>query len=141
MDAPNAFLGKPDPPTQADVLAALGPSALLWSRLIDEITADAGNITQEWKGIAVKKYGWSLRLKQKSRNIIYLTPCNGSFRIAFVLGDRAVKAANQAHLPKKVVEALAAAPKYPEGTGLRLAVHSAGDLPAIRKLAQIKLEN
>ena len=137
----NAFIGKSDQLSRAEVLAALGPSAPLWTELIDEITADAGNLTQEWKGIYVNKYGWSLRLKQKSRNIIHLSPCKGSFRIVFIFGDRAVKAAKQADLPQSVVEALANAPKYPEGTGLRLTVHRASDLPAIRTLAQIKLAN
>lgn len=139
MDAPNAFLGKPDPPTDAEVAAVLGPAAPLWTELIQEVTSDAGKMTQEWKGVSVNKYGWSLRLRQKGRNIVYLSPCNGCFKVAFVLSDKAVKAANNAHLPKKLADALAVAPHYPEGTGLRLNVNRANDLPAIRKLAQIKL--
>jgi hypothetical protein len=141
MDAPNAFVGKANQPSETEVTAALGPGASLWSELIDEVTSDAGKLTQEWKGIYVNKYGWSLRLKQKNRNIIFMSPCHNCFRVAFTLSDKAVTAAKEAHLPKAVVLALAAAPKYPEGTGLRLTVNRPGDLPPIRKIARIKLAN
>ncbi|HWE87628.1 MAG TPA: DUF3788 family protein [Terracidiphilus sp.] len=137
--APNAFIGKPDRPSDAEVAAVLGPAASLWTELIDQVTADAGQLVQEWQGVYVNKYGWSLRLKKKGRNIIFLAPCNGCFRVAFALSDKAVKAAGEAHPPKKVASALATAPHYPEGTGLRLTVRSPRDLPAIRKIAQIKL--
>lgn len=141
MDAPNAFLGHPDQPTNAEVMASLGAAAPLWSKLIQQVSADAGRVTPEWQGIYFNKYGWSLRLRQKGRNLVYLAPCDGCFRVAFTLSDKAVKAAQVARLPQKVAEALAAAPRYPEGTGLRLTVRKASDLPAIRKIAQIKLAN
>ena len=47
------------------------------------------------------KSGWSLRLKVKKRNIVYLAPCNGCFRVAFIFGDRAVAAARQSDLSEK----------------------------------------
>jgi len=139
MDAPNAFLGKPDPPTEDEIAAVLGPVAPLWSRLIEEVTTEAGKVTQEWKGIYVNKYGWSLRLKRKGRNLVYMAPCNGCFKVAILLNDKAVNAAKATTLPKKVANALATAPHYPEGTGVRLNVYDDSDLPPIRKLAQIKL--
>ena len=77
------------------------------------------------KESCVKKYGWSLRLKQKSRNIVYLGPGEGCFMVSFVLSDKALKAAKVSHLPKAVADALDAAPRYPEGNGLRLLVHRA----------------
>ena len=50
------------------------------------------------------KYGRSLRLKLKKRTIVHLCPCDGSFRVAFILGDRAVKAARQSDLPKSMLK-------------------------------------
>jgi Protein of unknown function (DUF3788) len=141
MDAANAFLGWANQPSDFEIAAVLGPVAPLWSQLIDQVTADAGQLTQEWKGIYVHKYGWSLRLKQKRRTIIFMSPCLNCFRVAFTLSDKAVTAAKEAHLPEAVSQALATAPKYPEGTGLRITVNRPGDLPAIRKIARIKLAN
>jgi hypothetical protein len=141
MDFANAFVGKANQPSDTEVASVLGPAAPLWSELIEEVSSDGGSLTQEWKGIVVHKYGWSLRLKQKSRNIIFMSPCHNCFRVAFTLSDKAVAAAKEAHLPKAVSHALATAPRYPEGTGLRLTVNRPADLPAIRKIARIKLAN
>src|SRR5438105_8191972 len=107
MKYENAFKGKLTQPTDAELDAALGPSATLWKDLVQSMADQEGVAGQEWKGICVKKYGWSLRLKQKSRNIVYLGPGMGCFMVSFVLGDSALKAAKESHLPKAVPDALA----------------------------------
>ena len=141
MEYTNAFRGRPTQPSEAELIAAPGPSTKLWNEFIQWMADEEGVATQEWKGICINKYGWSLRLKQKSRNIVYLGPGKGCFMVSFVLSDRALQAARQAHLPKAVADTLASAPHYPEGNGVRLVVHRAGDLPAIRRIAAIKLAN
>jgi hypothetical protein len=52
-----------------------------------------------------------------------------------------MQAARQSKLPKRIVEALDAATKYPEGTGIRLHVKSTRAVGALKKLAAIKLAN
>ncbi len=141
MGYTNAFLGRPKQPGDDEVVAALGPTAKLWNEFIEWMAKEEGVAGQEWKGICVNKYGWSLRLKQKSRNIVYLGPGEGCFMVSFVLSDKALKAAKEAQLPKTVADALATAPRYPEGNGVRLIVHRAGDLRAIKEIASIKLAN
>jgi hypothetical protein len=141
VEIPNAFIGKIEKPTNEELLAVLGPSAKLWNEYVDWMAAELGVATQEWKGVCVKKYGWALRLKVKARNIVYLSPCAGCFRVAFVLGDKAVAAARAAELPENASQALAESTRYPEGTGLRLIVKKAGDLSGICRLAEIKLAN
>ena len=139
MEVLNAFIGKKEQPTRQEVATALGPATGPWNDLIDSMAADLAVSTQEWKGIYVDKYGWSLQLKLKKRTIAHLAPCRGCFRVAFILGDKALAAAKAAKLPKKILQALAVAPHYPEGTGLRLVVTKPSDLAPIRKLAEIKL--
>ena len=141
MEYINAFRAKPKQPSEAELAAALGPSTKLWNEFIQWMADEEGVATQEWKGIFVNKYGWSLRLKQKSRNIVYLGPGEGCFMVSFVLSDKALQQAKETHLPKAVADTLASAPHYPEGNGVRLIVQRSGDLPAIRKLAAIKLAN
>ncbi len=140
MDLPNAFIGKTHEPTAEELSAALGPTSTLWHQLVDSLAHEQGVTDQEWYSLK-PKYGWSLLLKLKKRRILYLGPCAGCFRASFVLGDRAVSAARVSGLPKPVLKLLEGAPRYAEGTGLRLVVKSAKDLPAIRRLAQIKLAN
>ena len=141
MEARNAFIGKSDKPSPEELSAALGPTAKLWNGFVEWVASEVGVVTQEWKGAYPNKYGWSLRLKMKARNIVYLSPYSGFFMVGFVLCDRAVMAAKEAQFPTAVAKAIAAAPRYPESTGLRLAVKTARDLPSLRKLAAIKLAN
>ena len=140
MDIPNAFIGKTAHPTSEELTAALGSSAALWKEFLDWLAEEKGITDQEWNSTS-PKYGWALRMKLKKRNIVYLSPCSGCFRVAFVLGDRAVAAARQSDLPKSTLKLLDEAPKYPEGTGVRLVVKAAKDLVAIRQFALIKLAN
>jgi hypothetical protein len=139
MEILNAFVGKTTTPTAEEVAAAPGPAAEVWKQLVDWM-AEQEVTVQEWNSYSAKS-GWAMRLKVKKRNIVYLSPCSGCFRVAFVLGDRAVAAARQSDLPKSTLKLLDEAPKYPEGTGVRLVVKAAKDLVAIRQFALIKLAN
>jgi hypothetical protein len=140
MDLPNAFIGNTHEPTPAELAAALGTAAAIWNDLVDWFARELGVTGQEWKSSS-PKYGWTLVLSFKKRRIIYLIPCAGCFRASFILGDRAVAAAREAGLSKPTLRLLDEAPHYPEGTGFRMVVKTARHLPAIRKLAQIKLAN
>jgi hypothetical protein len=102
--------------------------------------AEQGVAVSEWNSYSPKA-GWALRLKVKKRNIVYLAPCAGHFRVAFILGDKAVAAARQGNLAKSTLKLIDEAPRYPEGTGVRLMVKAAKDLAAIKKLALIKMAN
>ncbi len=140
VEIKNAFIGKAARPRAEDVSAALGSSAEVWKQLVEELARDHGVALQEWKSISAK-YGWSLRLKRKERTIIYLSPCEGYFLVVLILGDRAIKATRDIDLPKSVVKVIQEAPRYVEGTGVRLIVKGSKDLPAIRKLVAVKLAN
>jgi hypothetical protein len=99
---------------------------------------EQGADTHEWKSSGAK-YGWALRLKRKDRNIVYLAPCSGCFRVAFILGDKAMKAVHDTTFPAAVTQVIAESPRYPEGTGIRLLVRKPKDLAPLRRLAAIKL--
>lgn len=138
MDTRNAFIGKATQPTALEVAAALGPSAAAWTQFIDWLADTHGVLLQEWKSDSLR-HGWSLRLKKKDRNIVYLAPCNGCFRVSFALGDRAMETVRHTSFPAAVAQVIAEAPHYAEGTGIRLVVHKPGDLTPLRTLAAIKL--
>jgi hypothetical protein len=140
MEIANAFINHAAQPTPQELSAALGPTAPIWNTLVASLANEYGLTVQEWNSYSLKA-GWSLRLKLKKRNILYLAPCKGCFRVAFILGDKAVKAARQIKLPQPIVKVIETAPHYPEGTGVRLLVKRITDLPAICKLAEIKLAN
>jgi hypothetical protein len=140
MEAENAFINHAEEPTPEELSAALGTAAIIWNKLVGCLEDEYGLTDQEWNSYSVKA-GWSMRLKLKKRNILYMAPCKDCFRVAFILGDKAVKAARQIKLPQRITKAIDEAPRYPEGTGVRLLVKSLSDLPAICKLAGVKLAN
>jgi hypothetical protein len=135
---PNAFIDKPKKPTAAELTAALGPAKALWDQLLAGL-ADEHNLTvQEWNSYS-RKAGWSMRLKLKDRNILYLTPCQGCFFVSFALGDKAVQAARQSGLPQSVIKIIDEAKRYVEGTGVRIEMKKPKDIEIAKKLAAIKL--
>ncbi len=140
MDLPNAFIGKITPRTDKEVAAKLGPASATWMALITWLK-EKGIACGDWKSVSPKKYGWALRPALKKRTILYLGPCEGCFRVSFVLGDKAVTAARASGLPKGLLKEISEAKRYAEGTGVRLIVRKPEDLASVRKLVEIKLAN
>ena len=136
----NAFIGELKKPTENQLSAALGASKQFWVKLVADLADENGVDVQEWNSYSPKA-GWALRLKRKKRTIVWLSPCHSYFRVMFILGDKAVKAARQSKLPQRIMKIIDEATRYPEGTGLRIDVKGAKDIPVIKKLAAIKLEN
>ncbi|HKI12661.1 MAG TPA: DUF3788 family protein [Candidatus Acidoferrum sp.] len=136
----NAFIGKAKKPTEEELAAALWLAKAVWDRFITGLAEEYGVDVQEWSSYS-KKAGWSLRLKRKKRTIVWLAPCRGCFRVAFILGDKAMKVARECALPPRVMKILEEASKYPEGTGVRITVKGAKDIAVLKKLAEIKLAN
>jgi hypothetical protein len=136
----NAFIGKTEPPGDTEIATALGPAKATWDQLLSELARDHDINLLEWKCYSTKR-GWSLRAQRKQRTIVWLAPSDGCFTAALILGAKAMQAARQTELPQSVVAAMNEAPKYPEGTGVRLVVKSPSDVEAIKKLAAIKVAN
>ncbi len=136
----NAFIGKLTQPTPKELAARLGQSKELWNQLVSEITKECSITQKEWNCYSPKA-GWSLRLKQKKRNIVYLAPCDGCFRVALLLGDKAMKVARNMEFPDKFAKLIAEAPRYPEGNAIRFEVKTSADVAVVRQLAKIKIEN
>jgi hypothetical protein len=137
---PNAFIGKPEKPTDTELAAVLGPSKALWDRLLADLADEHGIAVEEWHSYSPKA-GWSLRLKLQKRTILYLTPCRGCFRASFALGDKAVEAARGSGLPRRAIRMIDEAKRYAEGTGVRIDVGGSKDIAIVKKLAAVKLEN
>jgi hypothetical protein len=136
----NPFSGKPKEPTDKDLAAVLGKAKSVWDRLLAELDKELGVNVREWNCYSAKS-GWSLRVKRKARTIAWLAPREGAFVAAFILGDKAIEAAHAAKLPRAILKAIQTAPKYPEGSGVRIPVKTASDLAGIKALAALKLAN
>jgi hypothetical protein len=136
----NAFIGRMDRPTESDLATVLGSSKAAWDRLLTDLADQYGVSGHEWKSYSPKA-GWTLRLTRKTRTIVWLAPSHHAFEVLFILGEKAMRVVHESAWPQRVRAAIENAPKYPEGTGIRLQVRSSRDIGALKKLAAIKLAN
>jgi Protein of unknown function (DUF3788) len=133
----SAFDDKASPPDPRSLEAMLGRTSGLWTRLTERLHAAYDPLDEDW-GFAGKAYGWSLRLKGKKRALLYLTPCRGYFVASFALGEKACAAAHDRELPRGILDLIDAAPRYPEGRGVRIPVRTRKDVEHVERIAAIK---
>jgi hypothetical protein len=136
----NVFSDKSAKPDEQSVLKALGTSGKYWLGIRKYAEESFGPLTEEWKYYS-PKYGWTMKLLSKKRNLLFFVAMDGSFRVAFVFGDKAVAAIEKSDLPKEVIDEIRNAKKYVEGTGLRLEVKDAKSAEIVKRLIQMKVEN
>lgn len=136
----NAFIGKTSRPADDELASVLGKTIKLWNQLVDALAHDLKVEGREWKSYSVKA-GWSLRLKQGDRIIVYLSPNQGGFLASFALGDKAIATARRSQLPAKAMKIIAEARRYAEGTAVRVEVKTPADVAIVRQLAALKVEH
>ena len=136
----SAFGDKSCEPQSSELRAVLGRSAARWDELIGQLEAAFSPLALDWN-FAGAKWGWILRLKQKKRTVLYLTPCKRHFIAGFALGQKAVDAARAIPLDNSVLAVIDAAPKYPEGRGVRIEVRTKRDAEYVKQLADVKMSN
>jgi hypothetical protein len=136
----SAFDDKRRRPQPAALRKELGRSWAAWQALTEQLAEKYAPLEEEWQ-LPGAKWGWSMRLKHKKRAVVYLTPCQKHFRVGFMLGEKAVRAALGMSLPRNVVKEIQTAKKYAEGRAVRLDIRYKKDLPAVFRLAEAKMAN
>jgi uncharacterized protein DUF3788 len=136
----SAFDEKSRQPSDQHLAAILGSSSVPWNELRRVIASRFDPVSEEW-GFTSESTGWGLRLKQKERIILYMTPCRGYFPVSFALGEKAVKAAHESDLPIAILKIIDSAKKYAEGRGVRLEIRNSDEVESVAKLAAIKIAN
>lgn len=125
------------PPERNHLTGILGDAAPLWDAVIDSVRIRAPQLIEHWH-FAGQRIGWSLRLVEKARVLIYLTPDAGRFRVGLVLGGKAVVAARAAGVSAATASILKIAPKYAEGHGVRFHVTTREDMAPLEELLDMK---
>ena len=120
-------------PSASELTAALGKTKNLWDAVLAEFST-----TQEWKRYS-NKAPWSLRVLRGKRTILWLSPREGFFQAAIILGDKAIAAAKSGKPSQRLCKLIEEAPRYTEGAGLRIEVKTARDLALVRKLVAVKI--
>ncbi len=140
MNDISIFQDETTTPTDTDLSEKLGPTYHLWKRIEEDVLKNYPNGLAEWN-FPGKKYGWSFKIKDKKRAIIYLLPREGFFKAAFVFGDKATQEIMGSLISDNIKQELNQAKKYAEGRGIRVEIRDDSTLRDIEKMIDIKLNN
>jgi len=132
------FMDKEQKPTHADLLNALDESFKVWIEFRNFVFEKYPNAIEEWN-FPGKKYGWSFRIKDKKRAIIYLLPREKYFKVAFVFGQKATNFIMDTQINNAIKKQLTEAKVYAEGRGIRVDVTDDSLVDDIKRLIEIKL--
>ena len=95
-------------------------------------------VVEEWN-YSGDKFGWSFRLKDKKRVLVYLLPRDKFFKVAFVFGQKATDAIFESPISENIKSEIRSAKVYAEGRGIRVDVKNKSVIHDIEKLIEIKI--
>ena len=136
----SVFMDKSIKPTADDLPQVLDKTYSLWKLIHDIVLEKYPDGFCEWN-FPGKKYGWSYRIKDKRRAIIYFLPREGYFKVAFVFGQKAYDVIMESEIADEIKNELSLARKYAEGRGIGIEMKDDTKDGDIKKLIDIKLAN
>jgi hypothetical protein len=133
------FTDKESAPNDECLKVSLGATYEFWRTFVDYVHSVYPKAIEEWS--FSKTGGWSFRIKDNKRAIIYLLPRDGFFKIAFVFGQKATNEVLKSDVATAIKTELESAKAYAEGRGIRIEVKDEELINDIKNLINIKLEN
>jgi hypothetical protein len=134
------FSDKTEMPNSSMVAVALADAYALWDELQEHVKTQYPNVVEEWKHYG-KTAGWCFKLISKKRNLLFLIPLNGYFRIRIVLSEKAAICSENTKIPNEIKKAIQTATSYAEGRSIDIDINRREQLKTIKNLLKIKHEN
>lgn len=138
MEDHSIFMEKTVTPTEESLKLHLGDRFQYWVKIEDYVFKKYPKGEAGWN-FSGKKHGWSFRIKDKRRTIIYFLPRKGYFKVAFVYGQKAFDAIMPSSIAEEIKIELREAKKYAEGRGIAIPIRKTEILDDIFRLIDIKL--
>lgn len=136
----SVFMDLANTPVTSDLEIPLGKTFSVWMEIRDFVFEKYPKAIDEWH-VSVKKFGWSFRIKDKKRAIIYLSPRPGFFWVTMVFGQKATDQILVSDISQQIKEELMSSKVYMEGRVIRLDVLDGTNVNDIKKLVEIKIAN
>jgi hypothetical protein len=131
------FTDKGHPPTEAEILAAVGPRLDLWQRLLLYVRTSC-RAQEDLKFMYGQPYGWARRFRVRGKLLTALYPAAGGFTVQIILSTVAIEQAQRLPLSPHVQQVIAQAHPYPEGRWLFIPVLSESDASDIEQLLPLR---
>jgi hypothetical protein len=136
----SVFMDKEKQPGLPDLKKALGATFNVWQELASYALKAYPAASSGWH-FSGAAYGWSFRIRDKKRVLLYLLPRDGFFKVAFVFGQKAVDQVLDSEVPEFFKEELKNARAYAEGRGIRIELWDKALMQPLKKLIEIKINN
>jgi hypothetical protein len=134
------FTNKAETPNEIGLQEALGETYAYWQIFAEHTKKLYPESTEEWS-FTSEKFGWSFRIKDKKRVLIYLLPRDKFFKVAFVFGQKATDVIMESNISESIIKELQAAKVYAEGRGIRIEIKDEIWLKDILNLIEIKIKH
>jgi hypothetical protein len=134
----SVFMDKLNVPLEQELAEKLGSTYTIWLKVHDFVMQQYPAGVGGWN-FPGKKYGWSYRIKDKKRAIIYLIPKENYFMVVFVFGEKATKRVMDSKVSQTIKSTLQQATPYTEGRGIGIEVKDESVLKDIEILTEIKI--
>jgi hypothetical protein len=126
-------------PVIQDLKRGISGTFPFWNELLKFTLKKLPGASAEWN-YSGAKFGWSFRVRNQKRTIIYLLPRAGYFKVAMVFGQNATNSILQSEVNDHIKKELKNAKPYAEGRGIRIDIKDAKLLSDIKKLRTIKID-
>ena len=120
--------------------ADLAATKRMFDELALHIEKKYGTYKPEWKFYS-QKSGWIMKMYSKKRNVLFVIPCNGFFKVSFTFGEKAFEQILLGNFSEIVKRALLEAPKYAEGRSIIFEVNNVDDFDTVVNLIDVKMSN
>jgi len=134
------FTNKNEIPKTDSLKTALDKTFDLWKNFEAFTLEHYPNAKAAWH-FSGEKFGWSFRISDNKRVLLYLLPRDTFFKVAFVFGQKATTAILASAISETLKAELKAAKVYAEGRGIRIEVRDNSNVAAIQKLIKIKIRS
>lgn len=134
----SVFTDKNKTPNNNELIGSLGDTVVFWQLIRDYTFLKYPEAFEEWN-FSGEKYGWSFRIKDKKRAILYFLPREKYFKVAFVFGQKAMDVIMKSSISDSIKSELESARVYAEGRGIRIDIKDDLLINDIKELIDIKL--
>lgn len=132
------FLDKNHQPTQIDLQNGIEVTFPVWKMIEAYLNEVYPKVESKWHFTSAKM-GWSFRMSDSKRVLVYLLPRDKHFKVAMVFGQKATDLVLESEVSESIKTELKAAKIYAEGRGIRIDIQDDAQLEDLKKLIQIKL--
>ena len=136
IDPAAAFPNPRSRPRDTDLAAALGEFHAPLGQIFHRLRAAHPAVTTAWQYSG--KVGWYQLHLLKKRRLLYLVPKRDNYRLAIILGRKAVASLRAGPLADRVNRRLVNARRYPEGILFSFTLESI-DPPLVTALLEAKV--